>query len=145
MASSEAITRRAAAAAKRLETATAKVAEIYGIEDVPIGAVRASQAALGRVLTMERAADFLENLLAKVAPAGGDDSGLAATMLTGNVGEIKAHVEKVTSVAALQSLLDAEAEGKGRAGVTTAIEKRIAELEAEAAEADESTEEETDE
>ena len=133
--------REAKAVVEQTELMEALATRLGGVIPPPVPYVR--QTDLARAMQIERSNAFLRSVLdggqAAVLQAGATGESapsLAGAILEGTVAEIKAHVEKVESIDALNTLYEAEAADKDRTGVKTAIEKRVAELEAAAQEED---------
>jgi hypothetical protein len=142
--------REAKAVAEQTELMEALASRLGAV--IPPAVPHVRQTDLARAMEIERSNEFLRSVLdggqAAVLEAGsGGESAdaLALAILDANISEIVAHVGGVGSTAALDALRSAEESGKTRKGVLSAIDKRQAELEAEAEEAeDESGEEEAE-
>lgn len=133
MASPGAIAKRRAEALARLEAAVARLAGEYGAElPPPVRAV--AQQDLRQVMEVERICALIEGILGaadeRVAAGTG---GVDPAALDGTVAEVREYLASITDVGALGMLAATEgARERPRAGVLSAINKREAELEAEA-------------
>lgn len=70
------------------------------------------------------------------APAEAEAAETDVSLLAGNVGQVALAVSQIDDLDTLVALAEAEAEGQDRKGALRAINQRVAELEAEADEAD---------
>lgn len=127
MASQNAIIMKRTEAARRLDTASARLVERFGVE-VPPPVKKTPQADLTHALELERMADLLEAILR--ASDSGLEADANAEILEGTVADVAASIEATDDPEALAALLAVEQTGRNRKGVIAAIERRMAELDA---------------
>jgi hypothetical protein len=138
MASLQAIAVRRAQALERMARIREAFAASYGIE-IPEPPMRVAQPELQQAIDLEYNCEIFERVLAATSEAiGTAPGGVDPSMLDGSIASLKERLIDMDDLAALRLLRAAEAGGKTRAGALSAIDARMAELEAEQADTEES-------